>query len=213
MTEQLKVALDGQVLGVPFGNFPEGSLLEAAPLSADQMASGLYVARTPLDEYEPDFESVAKRDGEEFSLSDLKTVTDRGIERFSANMQAGMLYDFFYLHKQNHLDSARIVTGSQSPPTRLTLDEVALIIVLQANLTLEQASGIQAKVIHDTFHLYNRNEFLHNGLLIGDMVATPSTRDAFGMVYSYRDRSRLFDRVTQPMFANNTRRLAGLPPL
>ena len=210
----LNISVNGLHLERPFGNFPPGCLLEGTlPEEAASSSSGIYVVETPLDQYYSAREAIERQDGAEIDLGDLNTVTQRGVQRFELRVKHGVLYDCFNLHSQTFLDTARMVGGLQIPPNELTLEEVTLLMVVKSGFSLDQVKGVKATVIADKVHLYNRNQLLHFGLQVGDMVATLSSQSNFGLVHSYKDRSRLFDLVSDRMFANNLRAQAGFSPL
>lgn len=212
MESQLQISINGQALGQPyFGSYPQGSLLEGVLKPGAVNKSGIYLVETPINQYQADFEAIQSQDGAEIDLGELPTVSERGVERFSTTMVSDVLYDSFNLHSGLHLDSARLLCGVQKPPSRLTLEEIALLVVLKSDLNLDQVKGVKARVIGDKVHLYNRQQLLHYGLQVGEMVAT-ITQSPFGLIYTHKDPARFFEEVTNEMFANNLRRLAGHPP-
>lgn len=211
METQLQVSINGQLLDRPYGSFPARSLVEGSIRPVTGGASGIYVVETQMDHYLPDSEAIQQQDGAEIDLGNLTTVTHRGVKRFSITMVDNVLYDCFNFHSGLHLDSARLISGTQTPPTRLTLEEIALLVVLKSGIDIEQVRGVKAQVIGDKVHLYNRQQLLHYGLVVGEMVAT-ITQNTFGLIYSYKDPSRFFDKVTNEMFADNLKRLVGHQP-
>ncbi len=183
---ELDIKIAGNSLNPDRTNFKAGDLLEARV--SDEAFSeygGFYVIRTPLADYMPDHDAIPQRNGEVVDLGVIPTLAYSNVQRAEFPLESDSLYDLWYVHGSK-FDPARITTGQDTTPHRLTLDEVQLMVILRAGFKPEDVEGINATVIHDGNQLRNRTEFLYYGFQVGEVVASISTQRVFGMHYAKR---------------------------
>lgn len=114
---------------------------------------GYYVFENPIQEYMGDIDALEDNIGKYIDMGYFPTLIVEDAQNICVVTKESMFYTI--LHPGFNQKGTRFSTDPSFYPTRLTLDELKLLIIKEAGLTPQDAMGIEAKVI------FKENEYIN----------------------------------------------------
>ncbi|MBI3342402.1 hypothetical protein HY024_04745 [Candidatus Curtissbacteria bacterium] len=180
----LTILLDGAPFGQDTTNARPSSNLQisVSPEIAPERAR-FFVVKTPLVQYVPDFQDIQARDGEVVDLGQVDGLMEQENRSLTTVLEPDSIYDIFYICDRM-LTPYRLTTSDEPRPSRLTLDEIKIMLAIMTDMNLGDLNGVKATVIAGALHLRNRSQFFAYGFRIGSLNITVSTLDEHSIFFT-----------------------------
>ena len=192
----LKVRINGVRLDRPYGQTDPGVTLEAfVSEMVFSTQGGPYLLQIRLADYQSDVDYFRENAGKKERLGDLPSLLRSDSRSVSVKTEEDTLYDILFFYNVTKCDPARISTGEL--PSRLTPDEVKLMIIGRAGISLEDAKDIPVEVVYNAEGRVETGFEPIQGYKVGDAIFSISSTNNFHLYLVGISQENLAEKLLQ----------------